>query len=237
MDVKNLVVKDKGMKGRFLLEGSYSTFANALRRTIISDIPAMAIDRVRVYENSSFVYDEMIAKRLGLLPLTTDLKTYSFRDDCKCGAKGCGRCEVNLILEKAGPGMVYASDIKSQDPKVKPIYEKMPLLKLAAGQKVKLEMVASLGTTKKHAKYQSALASFKANNDDTDFDFFVESYGERTVNEIVAEATDILEAKFADFLTAFEDAKKPKKAAKTTVKKAAKTTTKKKKEEKKKEGK
>jgi len=220
MKVKVLEKKDGGKKGKFLLEGSYYSFANALRRTILLDIPAMAVDRVTIYENTGFLYDEMVSKRLGLMPLTTDLKTYSPKDECKCGGKGCARCEVALILEKEGPCVVYMKDIKSRDPKIQPIYGDMPLLKLAQGQKVKIEMVASLGTPKQHAKFQTALAAYDQKSD-TSFEFVVESYDDQPFDTKVKQAIDILDSKFNDFKAALSDSKKKptKAAAKTKPKK------------------
>ncbi|MHA1926013.1 MAG: hypothetical protein ACW974_08870 [Candidatus Thorarchaeota archaeon] len=58
----------------FLVEGIDVAFANALRRTMLTRVPAMAIDEVLVLENTSVMYDEILAHRLGLVPLITDLE-------------------------------------------------------------------------------------------------------------------------------------------------------------------
>ena len=50
--------------------------ANALRRIMMTEVPSMAIEDVVFIENSSPMYDEVLAHRLGLVPLKTDLKTY-----------------------------------------------------------------------------------------------------------------------------------------------------------------
>ena len=50
------------------------SFANTLRRVVTEDVPTMAIEDVEFRKNNSILYDEIISHRLGLIPLTTDLK-------------------------------------------------------------------------------------------------------------------------------------------------------------------
>ena len=57
----------------YLVEGVDVAFANALRRTMLTQLPAMAIDEVLILENTSVMYDEILAQRLGLLPLVTQM--------------------------------------------------------------------------------------------------------------------------------------------------------------------
>jgi DNA-directed RNA polymerase I and III subunit RPAC1 len=46
--------------------------ANAIRRILISEIPTMAIDKAIIYQNTSIMHDEVLAHRLGLLPIMAD---------------------------------------------------------------------------------------------------------------------------------------------------------------------
>lgn len=146
---------------RFILRGTSPPFANALRRIMVAEVPSMAIDDVIIVENTSAMNDEMLAHRLGLIPLKTDLKTYVLPEDCTCKSElGCNRCRVILTLEtEAGDSrrVVYSDDFKSEDPEVPPV-SRIPIVKLTPGQKVKLEAYARLGRGKAHAKWQPVSA-------------------------------------------------------------------------------
>jgi len=148
--------------GRFLIRGISIPFINSLRRTIISEVPVMAIDDVIVIENSSVMSDEMLAHRLGLVPLTTDLNRYVLPEDCTCQSEfGCSKCRAVLTLEtESGESAitVYSGDIHSEDPGVRPAHERIPLIKLVPGQRIQLEAYARLGQGKKHAKWQPVSA-------------------------------------------------------------------------------
>jgi DNA-directed RNA polymerase I and III subunit RPAC1 len=52
--------------------GLDAPIANAIRRILISEIPTMAIDKAIIYQNTSIMHDEVLAHRLGLLPIMAD---------------------------------------------------------------------------------------------------------------------------------------------------------------------
>ena len=133
---------------------------NVVRRMILNEVPTLAVDEVTIKKNSSALYDEMLALRLGLLPLTTDLKTYKLQADCKCEGKGCAQCTVLLTLKAKGPGTVYASQVTSKDPDAKPVYGETPIVKLLQDQDVDVEMKAMLGQGKMHTKFSPGLAYY-----------------------------------------------------------------------------
>ena len=81
---------------RFTLSGAKPGFANAFRRAMIGEVPTLAIDDVRIYDNTSALFDEMLAHRLGLIPIRTDLSSYSTQESCSCGGAGCPSCTVDL---------------------------------------------------------------------------------------------------------------------------------------------
>ena len=151
---------EKG-KSVFLLKNSEPGFANGLRREMIDSVPTLAIEDVEFRKNNSVLYDEMIAHRLGLLPLKTDLKSYEQKSECKCEGKGCGACTLKLTLKAKGPGIVYASELKSADPKAKPVYPNTPIVKLLKGQELEVEATAVMGKGSEHVKFSPCAAWYK----------------------------------------------------------------------------
>jgi DNA-directed RNA polymerase subunit D len=143
---------------RFKVEGISPAFANTLRRIVISEVPTMAIDEVVIIENSSVLHDEVLTLRLGLVPLKTDLDSYNLPEDCSCKSEfGCNLCRSILMLDveaKNGVRTVYSGDLFPDNPDLMPVSARIPIAKLASGQKVRLEAYARLGRGKVHAKWQ-----------------------------------------------------------------------------------
>ena len=77
MEIRVLENNKEEGKLSFILKGADVAFANALRRVIVEEVPTMAIEDVEFRKNSSILYDEIIAHRLGLIPFKTDLKSYN----------------------------------------------------------------------------------------------------------------------------------------------------------------
>ena len=156
MEIK--VLEKDEMHIRIVIRGVDVPFINALRRLVISEVPCMAIDDVVVIENSSVMQDEVIAHRLGLVPLKTDLDSYNLPEECPCKSEfGCNLCRVTLTLDseaKQGTRTVYSGDFVSENPNVVPVSDKIPIVKLAKEQRIKLEAYARLGKGKVHAKWQ-----------------------------------------------------------------------------------
>lgn len=182
---------------KFSVEGIKQSLASALRRVMISEVPTMAIEWVEFKKNDSALNDEIIAHRLGLVPLTFDTKAYNLPEECDCKGKGCSRCQVKLVLKKKGPCIVYDGDLKSDAKDVKPVYGKIPIVELGEDQDLQLEATAQLGTGRQHAKWQAAVVGYEAEGDK--FVFNVESVCGLKPEEIVASAIEVLEKKFGEF--------------------------------------
>jgi DNA-directed RNA polymerase subunit D len=159
LDVKILEEKDNTL--RFLLKGTGHAYANALRRAMMAEVPAMAIEDVIVIENSSVLYDEVIAHRLGLIPIKTDLDAYVLPEECDCKSElGCSKCRASFTLEAEAvdePVMVYSSALKAESDAI-PVSGNIPIVKLGPMQKLRLELYAKLGRGLEHAKWQPVSA-------------------------------------------------------------------------------
>jgi len=169
----------------FLLKNANPALANALRRLMIDSVPTMAIEEIQFVKNDGALYDEMLAHRMGLLPLTTDLKGYDVK---KADEEYNAKNSLKLTLKTKGPCTVFAEDLKSKDPKVKPVNPKTPLVKLLKGQELELEATAILGTGKQHVKFAPCLAWYTyqskvtVNNNHKDFDKFKDKYPPQIFN-------------------------------------------------------
>ena len=143
---------------RFSITDSWPAFANAIRREMISGVPTLAIEDVRIYDNTSVLFDEMLVHRLGLIPLRTDLSTHVPKEQCSCQGAGCPTCTATYTLSVEGPRMVYSRDLIPQDSTSGPVHENVPIVKLNEDQKVVVEARAHLSTGRDHAKWQATTA-------------------------------------------------------------------------------
>jgi len=80
--VKTKVIEESDEKIAILLSDTDRAFVNAIRRTLMSDTPKMAIDTVRfemgtieqdgeVWETNGPLPDEVVAQRLAMIPIPT----------------------------------------------------------------------------------------------------------------------------------------------------------------------
>ncbi|MFP4142826.1 MAG: DNA-directed RNA polymerase subunit D [Thermoplasmata archaeon] len=156
-------------KAELLLSDTNPPMANALRRVLVADIPKLAIEDVefhlgtiggdedeKEYESAAPLFDEIIAHRLGMLPIPTDLELFSYRDECQeCGGEGCPNCTVIYSLNKKGPCTVYSGDlIPVGENDLRPVDDLIPIVKLNEDQALLMYATAELGTAKEHAKWQ-----------------------------------------------------------------------------------
>jgi len=165
MDLKIIDLTDT--HARFVVSGIRPDMANALRRTLMTDVPKMAIETVEFHlgpirdedgkecESVSPLFDEIIAHRLGLVPIPTDPDLYVFKDKCTCNGEGCPNCTIMYSLNKKGPAEVYSGDLEPLGGKELRVKDELvPIVKLGPKQALLIYASAELGTAKRHAKWQ-----------------------------------------------------------------------------------
>jgi len=148
----------KERSAKLIISDTKPSFVNALRRVMLADLPKLAIEDVVFYDNTSPLFDEIIAHRLGMIPLPTDLKLLVPRDKCSCGGKGCANCTVRYTLSKEGPCTVYSGDLQPEKETWSVVDPNIPIVKLFEGQRLILEAEAILGRGRDHAKWQAVQA-------------------------------------------------------------------------------
>ncbi|KAL5735619.1 hypothetical protein ACOSP7_030080 [Xanthoceras sorbifolium] len=62
----------------FDLIGIDASIANAFRRILIAELPTMAIEKVFIANNTSVIQDEVLAHRMGLIPISVDPRLFEY---------------------------------------------------------------------------------------------------------------------------------------------------------------
>uniref|UniRef100_A0A4W5NHF6 RNA polymerase I and III subunit C n=1 Tax=Hucho hucho TaxID=62062 RepID=A0A4W5NHF6_9TELE len=64
----------------FDMVGIDAAIANAFRRILLAEVPTMAVEKVLIYNNTSIIQDEILAHRLGLIPIKADPRLFEYRN-------------------------------------------------------------------------------------------------------------------------------------------------------------
>jgi len=165
-------------------------YANALRRLCLNGVPVFAIDTVDIIENSSVLPDEGLAHRLGLIPIKTDLTRFNEPSKCDCQSEtGCSNCKVMLVLDSGDTEVtktIFTGELTSEDDSIKPVSDKIPIVQLAPGQRVKVECYARLGRGREHAKWNAAnIATLVETEKENERILTVESTGALNPEDII----------------------------------------------------
>ena len=152
------------------------SFVNSVRRSLISMVPCLALHEIdfhmgslgsyvdeesgdeREYESISAMFNEIVAHRVGMLPIPTDDKTLeAFGDSIDDDSK---QPDIMYSLHKQGPCTVYSRDLEpvSGDDSLIIPETNVPILKLAEGQAILVYAKARMGNAKMHTKWQCVVA-------------------------------------------------------------------------------
>jgi len=157
------------------IDVNYS-FINSIRRSLVSMVPCLAIHEVdfhmgslgsyveeesgeeKEYESISAMFNEIVAHRIGMLPIPTDAKTIeAFGDSVNDDSK---QPDIMYSLHKQGPCTVYSGDLEpvNGDTSLNIPETSVPIVKLTEGQAILVYAKAKMGTAKQHTKWQTAVA-------------------------------------------------------------------------------
>jgi len=198
------VISKDSQKIAIKLKGIPLQYANALRRVCLNGVPVFAIDTVDIIENTSVLPDEGLAHRLGLIPLKTDLSRFNEPSKCDCQSEsGCSNCKILLVLdsdESQVTRTVLSSELLSEDDTVKPVSDKIPIVQLAPGQKIKIECYARLGRGTEHAKWNSSnISTLTDTSKDDEKILTIESTGALNPEQIVLEGVQEVSRRVVEF--------------------------------------
>ena len=158
--------------------------ANAIRRSVL-EIPIMAIDEVEITKNDGALYDEILAHRIGLIPIKT----------------GANK-EIKFKLQVKGPKMVVSGDFKpSTDTE-----DNLPIVLLDKDQEVEVVGEARLGKGIDHIKHSPGLMYYKHSLDEELLDYLhIDENGKASYNEEEMKNKGLSEDKISK-IKSFKDA-------------------------------
>lgn len=158
----------------FILTADIS-IANAIRRTIIDNIPSLAIDTVCIEENDNkLMSDEILAHRLGQIPLV--YKTMG---------------SYKISLHEVGPKKIYSGDIKFSEG-IEPVSKNILLMEIKKNETIKLTGEINEGTGSQHAKWSVSCGVYYIQLEKNKYKFHVETNGTYTAYEVVIKSLEIL---------------------------------------------
>ncbi|XP_033000413.1 DNA-directed RNA polymerases I and III subunit RPAC1 isoform X1 [Lacerta agilis] len=170
----------------FDMVGIDAAIANAFRRILLAEVPTMAIEKVFVYNNTSIVQDEILAHRLGLIPICADPRLFEYKseeDECdeintlqfQLKIKCCRNPQA--AKESSDPNELYinhkvyskhmewvplGSQADNMNAKFRPVHDDILIAQLRPGQEIDVLMHCVKGIGKDHAKFSPvATASYR----------------------------------------------------------------------------
>ncbi|XP_063957877.1 DNA-directed RNA polymerases I and III subunit RPAC1-like [Lytechinus pictus] len=172
----------------FDMVGVDPAVANAFRRILLAEVPTMAVEKVFIFNNTSIIQDEVLAHRLGLIPIKADPRIFEYRqegdetgseeDTIEFQLKVKCTKNPNASKDATDPDELYKNSkvttehfkwnpIGSQEqthgPKAfAPVDNDILIAKLRPGQEIDLKMHCVKGVGKDHAKFSPvATASYR----------------------------------------------------------------------------
>ncbi|XP_077138031.1 DNA-directed RNA polymerases I and III subunit RPAC1 isoform X2 [Ranitomeya variabilis] len=173
----------------FDMVGIDAALANAFRRILLAEVPTMAVEKIYVYKNTSIIQDEILAHRLGLIPIRADPRLFEYRSSGDAEGTDIDtlqfelsvRCSRNLRASKdsSDPNELYRdhrvytshmkwlpqgnqADLFPETDPPRPVHPDILIAQLRPGQEIHVVMHCVKGIGKDHAKFSPvATASYR----------------------------------------------------------------------------
>ncbi|KAK4885231.1 hypothetical protein RN001_001502 [Aquatica leii] len=179
-----VIVRYENMEMEFDVIGIHPFIANTFRRLMLSDVPSMAIEKVHIYNNTSIIQDEVLAHRLGLVPLKADPRLFQFKQDAedneldtlefelkiKCIRSKDENKDSSRIDDIYKNSNVYSKQIKwvpkgnqldsFKESDVGTVHDDILIAKLRPGHELDLKLLAVKGIGRDHAKFSPVATAF-----------------------------------------------------------------------------
>jgi len=184
--LKIRIVKKADLEMEFDLIGVDPSIANAFRRIMISEVPSMAIEKVYLYNNTSIIPDEVLAHRLGLIPLKANPRSFAYRRPDDVTGTDDDTLEYSLNIkcswkpnrpkDSTDPDELYLNhkvlsghikwlargtqtlSVKPKD--VAPVHDDIVIAKLRPGHEIEMKLQAVKGIGRDHAKFSPVATAY-----------------------------------------------------------------------------
>ncbi len=177
--------------GNYVIPGDVG-FCNAVRRILLTEIRTWAPCSVRMHRNTTCQTDEFLAHRIGLIPF-----------------RRIGNGDT-MTLDAMGPCVVYARDLTS--PAFEAVHGDIEIMRLAAGNELKLTVEFDFKQAQDHARYAECAAVGMEKVDANHCRITFTTNNDRHPTEVMVEALDHLNAHIDRALHALSEPRVPLKS-------------------------
>ncbi|RUS84277.1 hypothetical protein EGW08_007970 [Elysia chlorotica] len=180
------IIKMSDTDMEFDMVGVDAAIANAVRRVLLAEIPTMAIESVAILNNTSIIQDEVLAHRLGLIPIKADARMFEYKqkdaeeptseDTLQFSLKiKCTR--NNVSSDATDPNVLYKNHkVYTKDMEwiplpgqehlkakgIRPVHEDILITTMRPGHELVMDLYCVKGIGKDHAKFSPvATASYR----------------------------------------------------------------------------
>lgn len=165
----------------FDIKGVDPTLVNTLRRIMIAEVPTMAIESVIINQNTTIIPDEVLAHRLGLIPILADANDFiEKKPEDEFNDKNSIKFSLKVKCYKDENGKIINENIFSKELKLEPqgdqekkffnketkkysiglVHDDILINKLTTGMELDLICYCVKGIGRTHAKWSPVCTAY-----------------------------------------------------------------------------